>query len=102
MHQQIDTAVADTCLQISLKCVVVTDLKLATTDPIEQMGEHIAHHILALSLVTQHSPCQSEHPVVMTSEYRFKFSFVYHLSFVIEERILEPPFTYIQSDTSFS
>ena len=32
----------------------------------------------------------------------FKFSFVYHLSFVIEKRFLSPPFTYIQSDTSFS
>ena len=56
----------------------------------------------APNLGTQHSPCQSEHPVVMTSENRFKFSFVYHLSFVIEERIIGPPFTYIQSDTSFS
>ncbi len=89
VHQQINTTVADTRKQVCLQ-----RFRLEVGTATKQLSKHLTHHILAVSIIVQHPSCQSEHPVIMTSEECFEFSFVYHLSLVF--------LYYIQSDTSFS
>ena len=74
VHEQIDAAVAHVRQQESLERI-----RSEVCAAVEQMGEHVAHHVLAFGVVAQHPSGQSEHPVVMLSEDSFEFTFVCHL-----------------------
>jgi len=61
---------------------------------VQQLGEHVAHHILALLVTAKHPSGQPEHPVVVTPEDLFEFLLVNHLVACL--------LLYIQSNIPFS
>ena len=96
VHQQIDTAIADARQQIGLE-----SLRSEIGAAVEQMGEHIAHHILAFCVIAQHLHCQPEHPVVMTSENRFEFSLANHLFLAVFSSNTIEPSDFLSKGTTF-
>ena len=89
MHQQIDTAITGKRQQ-----VVAEGLRSQVNGSLQQLGKHIAHHVLALRIVAEHLSGQSIHRSVMLPEYPFKLLFVNHLVTLF--------LLYIQSEVLFS
>ena len=96
VHQQIDTTIADARQQIGLERFC-SEIGAA----VEQMGKHIAHHILAFCVIAKHTHGQSEHPVVMTSENRFEFPFVCHLFLAVFSLNTIEPSDFLSKGTTF-
>jgi hypothetical protein len=96
VHQQVDTAITNACQQEGLQC-----FRPEVSAAVQQMGEHVDHHILAFCVVAQHAHSQSEHPVVVTSENRFEFSLVNHLFLQSFSLNTIEPSIFLSKDTTF-
>ena len=77
VHQQIEAAVTDTRQQIALERI-----RMQVGMAIQQLGEHVTHHVLAFLIISQHLASQSEHSAVILFENSFELPFVCHLLLV--------------------